>query len=253
MLRVDPNNPRAAEVRDRLAARIDLSALPEELCLVVGGDGWMLQCIRELGTAPIYLGLNAGRVGFLLNDTNGGTEVLDRVARALAEGRWSAVGFPLLRFSATSTDGAEIAGVAVNDVYVERMSGQIAHLRVDLEGVTVLDRLVCDGLIVATALGSTAYSFSAGGVPSHPLVQAMQVTPICPHVPRISPVVLPPTTTVAVEALDPARRPVRVVSDGVEQGPIRRMAVDWAHQEVRLAFLEGHHITRTLIRKVLKG
>ncbi len=248
MLRVDPHNPRATGLAEELRRRLDLAALPDDLHVVIGGDGWMLQCIREGGDAPTYLGLNAGSLGFLLNDVDD----LDRVAAALRAGDWSTHAFPRLALSAVSPDGRRASALAVNDLYVERSSGQSAHLRLHIDGEPVIDKLVCDGLIVSTALGSTAYSFAAGGVPCHPLVRAMHVTPISPHVPRLSPFTVPADARIAVEALAVAKRPVRAVADGEEHGPVARVEVARAPREVRLAFLEGHAFTRTFIRKILR-
>jgi NAD+ kinase len=248
MLRVDPRNPRAEVLRRALASRVSLSSLPDELCLVMGGDGWMLACIRELGPDRIYLGLNAGHLGFLLNDTDD----LDGVAAALAGNCWSAHTFPRLALSAEGVDGSTYSALAVNDLYVERSTGQTAHLRLAVDGQTVVDRMICDGLIVATALGSTAYTYSAGGVPCHPTAQVLQVAPICPHAPRLSPVVLPLKAQIEIEALASHRRPVRVVADGQDLGLVTRVRVAEGGSDVRLAFLDGHDFTRTLIEKVFR-
>jgi NAD+ kinase len=250
MLRVDPHNPRAAALHERLSAFLDEERISEEVCLVVGGDGWMLSCIRELGAAPIYLGLNAGQLGFLLNDVSDPADV----AAAIAEGAWRVQGFPRLEMEAWDPGARLISAVAVNDLYVERRTGQVAHLSVKVDGQQVVERLVCDGLLVATALGSTAYTFSAGGALCHPLVRALLLTPICPHSPRLSPMVLPMESRVEVEVLSADRRPVRAVADGVDHGPVVRMAAGCAvGQDIRLAFLADTNRTRTLIRKVLRS
>ena len=248
MLRVDPRNPRARALHDALEQLVDLRMLPPELCLVFGGDGYMLACIRELGPEPVYLGLNAGMLGFLLNDG----EDLDAVADCLERQDWAARSFPRLALSAEGPDGQRYAAHAVNDLYVERSTGQTAHLRVRVDGTTVVERLICDGLIAATALGSTAYTYSVGGVPCHPTAGVLQLAPISPHAPRLSPVVLPLGARVEVEALAPERRPVRVVADGQDLGPAVRVSVDASAPPVRLAFLGGHNFTETLISKVLQ-
>lgn len=246
---VDPRNPRAHVLLEALGRRMDLTALPPTLALVFGGDGWMLQSIRTHGPGLTYFGINAGRLGFLLND---GVD-LDALAQALSTGRYRSFAFPQLRLQAWNAAGEPLEAEAVNDIYLERSTGQTAHLAVTVDGQPAVERLVCDGLIVATALGSTAYSYSAGGVPCHPRVQAMHVTPIAPHAPRLAPVVLPLDSVVDVEALSVEKRPVRVVCDGVEQGPAVRLRVSRAEDDVRLAFLNTHAFTATLIGKVLKA
>lgn len=252
MICLDPRNPQAASLLESLSALTDLRALPEELAVVLGGDGWMLRCIREHGPDRVYLGLNAGHLGFLLNDAKDAAGVA-HAAGALRERRWCTWSFPRLRLEADDEQGAPLAADAVNDVYVERSSGNVARLGLRIDDVTVVEKMSCDGLIVATGLGSTAYSYSAGGVPCHPLLRAVHVTPICPHAPRLSPLSLPEDTRVEVEVLDPLYRPVRVVADGVDLGSVTRIRVLRAERDVRLAFLEGHDFTATLVRKILRS
>ncbi len=252
MICLDPRNPQAASLLEALSRELDLDRLPEELCLVIGGDGWMLRCVREQGPDRVYLGLNAGHLGFLLNDVQG-ADGLTRAARAIEEGRYRPYPFPRLRMEATTVDGERREALAVNDVYVERSSGHTARLSLRIDGVTIVEQMACDGLIVATGLGSTAYSFSAGGVPCHPLVRALQVTPICPHNPRLSPFSLPESTSIEIAVLDHALRPARVVADGVEHGTIRELRVARAEPDIRLAFLEGQELTATLVRKILRA
>lgn len=249
MLRVDPNNPKAVVLHQRLAAAVNFEQLPETLCVAIGGDGWMLQCIQELGPQFEFLGLNAGHLGFLLNDT----ENLDPVINALNHGTWETHLFPMLELRAERPSGDVITTIAANDIYVERRSSNTAQLSVTINDLIVVERMVCDGIIVSTGLGSTAYGYSAGGLPCHPLVRAIQVTPICPHAPRLSPVLLPIDATVIIQSLKSEIRPVAAVADGVECGPVNRISVGRAKQDLSLAFLSGHHFTRTLIRKILRN
>jgi NAD+ kinase len=252
-LAVDPRNPKAAAlagaVVEGLRARgSSLAVLDPGVTLVVGGDGWMLRCVHDGGPARVYLGLNAGHLGFLLNDAAD----LDGLVARLAAGAWSAHTFPRLRMEALGTDGTTRVTHALNDLYLERSSGQTAHLALEIDGEPLVERLVCDGIIVATALGSTAYSLSAGGVPCHPALRATLITPICPHAPRLSPVLLPPEATVRVTARHPERRPVRAVADGVDLGPVSAMTAG-PGDAVSIAFLDGHAFTRTLVGKVLRS
>lgn len=247
-LAVDPHNPRAADIVRRLTPHVDLEALGAEICVVVGGDGFMLATVRDRGPGPVYLGLNAGRLGFLLNEVHDEAQVADQL-RAAA---WRVSDFPRLRLTATRPDGSTITALAVNDLYMERATGQTAHLQVSIDGDVVVSRLICDGMLVSTALGSTAYSYSAGGVPCHPRVRATLVTPIAPHVPRLTPLVLPTHAVVELLALDLGRRPVRAVADGVDLGPVTGMRIEDSGEEVRLAFFDTHDFTRAMFRKVLR-
>ncbi len=249
MLRIDPRNRQAEKLAQALGERVDLSGLPDELCVVVGGDGWMLETMRRIGPRATFLGLNAGRTGFLLNDVDD----LDRVAKALSEAKWRVWEFPRLNMSCwpQQKEATMRSDAAVNDIYLERMSGQTAHLRLDIDGVQVVDCLVCDGLVTSTPLGSTAYHFSSSGHACHPAVRAIHLTPICPHSPRLAPLTLPPDSVIRVEVMHPDKRPVRAVSDGVDHGPVRTLEVRQDAQSIRLAFLEAHDFTATLVRKIL--
>jgi len=242
-----------------LERHLDQAALPPDLCVVLGGDGTMLRAIRELGPDWTFLGLNFGRVGFLMNDV----ESPSAVRGLLAEGRYQVHDLPRLALTVWIEPAAgepgrgdgttALSAIALNDVFAERMTAQSCHLRVSIDGNIVVDPLVCDGLIVATALGSTAYSLSAGGPACHALLQSLHITPICAFAPRLLPIALPLTSRVEIEPLDLEHRPVRAVADGIGYPQVRRMRVENSGMGVRLAFLEGHDFTASLFRKVLLG
>jgi NAD+ kinase len=244
----DERNPRARVLRDALLERLGLGwTPPEPVSLVLGGDGFLLHTVAELGTARTWLPLNAGTLGFLMNDVTD----LDVVARELADGNWRVIAFPMVEASIVHTDGTSTTASAVNDVYLERMTGQAARLRVRVSGVTVVDQLVADGLIFATALGSTAYAFSAGGQPMHPLLEVLQITPICPHRPKLPSVALPVNVVASVEVEEQDRRPVRVVVDGRARDHVARVTVQLRPGAVRLAYLAHHDFTHQLLEKVV--
>ena len=249
MICLDPQNPVARALHDRLMDRIDLARLPDELCLVLGGDGFMLETIRKQGPGRVFLGLNAGRVGFLLNDP----EDFESTIEAIEANAWTVHTFPRLAMRAIPANATEpMEALAVNDVYLERMSGQTAHLRITIDRVEVVDRLVCDGIIASTALGSTAYHFSASGHACHPGVRAIHLTPICAHSPRLAPITLPAEATIAFDVVQPEKRPVRAVADGVGHPNVARIEIQRADVDVRLAFLDGHDFTATLVDKILR-
>ena len=247
MLKSDPSSEKAQAFAKALLEKMDLSELPEEVCIVIGGDGYLLSVIAEEGPEYIYLGLNSGSLGFMLNDVEDFTASVEQIR----SGSWSVNSVPRLLMDATSPTGEKFSSLALNDVYLERMTGQTTHLRVWVDGVLAVERMVCDGLIVSTALGSTAYSFSAGGAACHPNLRLMHLTAICPHVPRFPPISLPLDSVVEVEVLDSHKRPARVVTDGIDHPEAMRLKIVHAQDDIRLAFLDQHDATATLIRKVI--
>ena len=248
VLRYDTNSSRAIELLGRLKEHIALESLPQDLCLVIGGDGYMLRVISELGQGYTYLGINSGRLGFMLNRPND----LAETAELLKRGAWRTLSVPRLQMTATTEQGGKVTGLALNDAYLERASGQTAHLRVEVNGVEIVERIVCDGVIVSTALGSTAYSFSAGGPICHPTLRHIQVTAISAHSPRLPPIVLPSSATVEITALETEKRPVRVVTDGIDHPGVTGVSVRDGNSDIKLAFLEGHDTTASLIETMLK-
>jgi NAD+ kinase len=247
VLRFSSESPRARDIADALAEADG----PDDMCLVVGGDGAMLRAIQRYGNEPAYLGVNGGHLGFLMNDFYGTTEEIAAEVRALlASQHWSIQAFPRLRMRAVGAHG-EHEAFAVNDVYVERQA-QTCHLSVEVDGVEVVRQMVADGIVTATPLGSTAYSFSAGGTAAHPLVKAIHLTAICPHTPRLQPILLPPTSKIHIEVLDPAQRPARAVADGVAYEDVYAVEIESSGDFVRLVYREGHDFTATMIRKILR-
>ena len=255
MIHVDPRNTAAGTLHARLVAALPDLADPgwsdPEVDLVIGGDGFMLQTLADgldSGRDRTMLGLNAGRIGFLMNDT----EAWDRVIDGLTRRAWTTYTFPTLRAQIRLDDGSVTAVRAINDVAVERSGGQTAHLAVSVDGRRIVDRLVADGLIVSTALGSTAYTFSAGGPAAHPTLRLLAVTAVSPHHPRLAPFLLPDDATVEVAVHDGHRRPVRIVADGQSRDDVLGVHIGIGPDTVRLAWLDGHDHTARIVAKILR-
>jgi len=242
----DPRNPVAVRNAATLAALLDGEDLGDQT-IVIGGDGFLLHTVDRLGLDRTYIGLNAGRVGFLLNDVDDWT----RVAQQLRDRSVVASAFPVLEASYVTPEGHEGRATAINDLYLERASGQTARLALSVDGSQVVETLVADGIVVATALGSTAYTFSAGGPPCHPALQVLTVTPICPHQPRLSAFALPPSARVQVDVLHGERRPVRAIADGREIGQVRSVTIGYGHRQIRLGYFPNHDFTARMVRKIL--
>jgi|GEM_PF-3866073 len=247
MLLIDPHNPRAIEIHNQLSRLTDFSTLPFHV--VFGGDGWMLQSIRTHGHDTPFFGVNAGTLGFLLNSNAN----LQRIADCLTDQTWQIHEFPLLELRGHSPHGNQIHGYAANDIYVARMAGVAANLQIDINGQSIVEKLICDGLIAATSLGSTAYSASAGGSPAHPLLSGTHITPICPHTPQLRSFIIPSEAVLSVKVLHPERRPCQVVGDGFSYGEVHNLTITHAQHKVRIAFLSDNNFTERMVRKILRA
>lgn len=245
MIVADPRNPLAQTLLDSLLERIP--AMPDDVVIVIGGDGFMLRTVKAHGYDNTYLGLSAGHLGFLLNDVDD----LDRVAAHLEEGSWTAHSFPLLRADVHDADEQVFTDFAINDVYLERATGQTAKLRITIDDHLAVESLTCDGIVVSTALGSTAYNYSAGGPACHPLLGVTLVTAICPHRPRLAPFALHEDAVLRIEVIHPDRRPVRAVVDGRGREEARWVQIRSARKSVKIAYFDDHDFTSRMVGKIL--
>jgi NAD+ kinase len=116
----------------------------------------------------------------------------------------------------------------------------------------IVDRLVADGVVVSTALGSTAYTYSAGGPACHPTLPILALTAICPHHPRLAPVMLPESAKIRVQVLDVEKRPVRGVNDGRTADGAVGATIRVSPNRVHFAWLEGHDLTTRMVRKIMR-
>lgn len=249
MIVADPYNAQGTELATFLKEEVPELEADGDLVVAIGGDGFMLHTIQRVGLQPTFLGLNAGRIGFLMNDVNGKR---DKVIELLKKRAWSVTEFPLLDGQFDRASGEPLTVKAINDVVLERDGGQTSHLRIRVDDHVVVDRLVADGVIFSTALGSTAYAFSAGGPAIHPTLRAMQITPICPHHPRLSPILLPEGVVAEVSMLDAHRRPVRALADGTNYHQVVSATIRMSDERVRIAWLSGHDFTGKMVQKILR-
>ena len=218
----------AQEAARRLRAVSTFVELKEaELIIALGGDGFMLQTLHGMlenhRNLPIF-GMNLGTVGFLMNEWR--LEGLDqRLDRAKA--------FKVnpLRMLATTVSGEQVTLPAINEVSLLRETRQTAWLELSVDNRVVIPELVCDGALVATPAGSTAYNLSAQG-PILPLGSALvALTPISPFRPRRwRGAILPERTRVKMRVIDPVKRPVSAVADQREVRDVAQVeiAVDYA-------------------------
>ena len=218
---ISSDTPEAQQGLELIQSRYSCVPVEEaEAIVVLGGDGFLLQSLhRHLHTGLPFYGMNRGTVGFLLNEFRE-DELLERINRA--------EGHPLfpLRMEALNVEGETHRALAFNEVALLRNSQQSANLRVRINDRQRLDKLVCDGIIVATPAGSTAYNLSARG-PIIPLESnLLALTPVSPFRPRRwTGALLPRTTKVEFEVLEPDRRPVSASADSFEVKNVCRVTV----------------------------
>lgn len=211
----------AHDARTALVARYD-GCDPDKADVIValGGDGFMLETLHRhmARRVPIY-GMNRGTVGFLMNDYRD-DDIPARIARSRA------VVLHPLRMAARCVDGGSAEALAVNEVSLLRETRQTAKLRISVDGVVRIEELICDGALVATPAGSTAYNLSVGG-PIIPLgANLLAVTPISGFRPRRwRGALLNHTARVTIDILEATKRPVSAVADSTEVRDVQQVEI----------------------------
>lgn len=236
--------PAAQEAFASLTALYGQTAVDKASVIVaLGGDGFMLQTLHEEHWTglPVY-GMNCGTVGFLMN-TYSNEALPERLG--LAE---EAVLNPLA-MTAVGTDGTVTEALAINEVSLLRMGPQAAKLRILVDGKERMPELVCDGCLLSTPAGSTAYNYSAHG-PILPIgADVLALTAVAAFRPRRwRGALLPKAAVVRFEVLDPGKRPVRADAD-------TRPVTDVVSVEIRsepnvrhrILFDPGHGLEERLI------
>jgi NAD+ kinase len=203
--------PQARESEALLRAQHEFVGLDEaEAVIVLGGDGHMLQVLHQLledrRDIPAY-GINRGTIGFLMNGWNP-SELIQRLERA------KAFTVKPLSMTVATTGGQQFTLPAINEVSLLRETRQAAKIEVKVNGRPVIPELICDGILVATPAGSTAYNLSANG-PILPLDSSLlALTPISPFRPRRwKGAILPDRYVIRLEMLESSKRPVSAVAD----------------------------------------
>ncbi|OWU85044.1 inorganic polyphosphate kinase [Oceanicola sp. 22II-s10i] len=241
---VASNAVEAQAALSALLARYD--SVPEaeaDVIVALGGDGFMLHTLHRTQDliAPVY-GMNRGTVGFLMNEYSE-DGLLERVALAEEE-----VINPL-SMVATQTDGTERRALAINEVSLLRAGPQAAKLRISVDGKVRLEELVCDGALVATPAGSTAYNYSAHG-PILPIgADVLAVTAMAAYRPRRwRGALLPKTAHVTFDVLEPEKRPVMADADSRSVREVVKVEIrsepSISH---RILFDPGHGLEERLI------
>jgi len=221
----------------------DVSLGDADFIVALGGDGFMLQTLHATQglAAPVY-GMNRGTVGFLMNEFHA-KDLPDRLVEAVEE-----VINPLT-MTALCVDGAMHEALAINEVSLLRAGPQAAKLRITVDGKVRMKELVCDGALVATPAGSTAYNYSAHG-PILPIgSDVLALTAMSAFRPRRwRGALLPKRAVVRFDVIDAAKRPVMADADGKS---VRNVASVEIRSEPavrhRILFDPGHGLEERLI------
>lgn len=231
--------PEAQAALNELRRRYGDAGTNAELVVALGGDGHMLQTLHAfMGRGLSFYGMNCGSVGFLMNDYQA-DGLLERLAQAE-----SADIHPLL-MKARLAGGQQVEALAINEVSLLREIHQAAKIRIAVDGRVRMDELICDGILVSTPAGSTAYNLSAHG-PIVPIdAKLLPLTPISAFRPRRwRGALLHHDAEVRFEILEPDKRPVSATADHQEFRHVLDVTVA-LHREIsiRLLFDQGHSLS----------
>ena len=238
--------PEAREARARLSLQYgDIAPEDADVIVALGGDGLMLQTLhRNMDKPkPIY-GMNFGSVGFLMNEYS---EV--HLTERLAAARPSIL-HPLA-MTATDLKGDQTLARAINEVSLLRQTSQAAKMKISIDGAVRLDELIADGVLVSTPAGSTAYNLSVNGpiVPlGSPLMTLMPISAFRPR--RWRGALLPDHASVAIDILEPDKRPVAATADHFEIRRVARVEIATDHDTTLVLLHDpGHSLDERILRE----
>lgn len=243
---LNSGTPDAIIAAKGLEARYGQADLQDaEVIVALGGDGLMLQCLHRFmdRDVPIY-GMNLGSVGFLMNefDEEGLLERLEKAEKSCIHP---------LQMRTMDISGVMHEALAINEVSLLRQTHQTAKLRISIDGRERMKELICDGVLVATPAGSTAYNLSAHG-PILPInAPLLALTPLSPFRPRRwRGALLPQHAKVSIDIRSPQRRPVSATADTKEIRNAVSVEIyqDTSHSALML-FDEGHSLDERILRE----
>ena len=237
------------EARDalaRLEARYPTAPHDQaEVIVALGGDGFMLETLhRYMERAVPIFGMNCGTIGFLMNQYDE-DDLPARLAKAVR------VTLHPLAMTATTVDGEHVTARAVNEVSLLRESRQAAKLRISIDGVVRMEEMICDGVLVSTPAGSTAYNLSAYG-PIVPMgAQLLALTPISVFRPRRwRGALLSNKAKIGFDVLDAKKRPVSATADFTEVRDVARVDVREASEvSLHLLFDPEHNLEERIVKE----
>ena len=243
---ISSENPEAKQALKKFKERYKQSEVDvSDAIIAIGGDGMLLKALRNSLEANIpVFGLNKGNVGFLMNELS--YEDLEKRV-SIAD---KVVTHPL-KMKTNNIDNETVTESAVNEVSLSRQTHQAAHLKIIIDNKERLSELVCDGILVSTPIGSTAYNLSAHG-PIIPLnANILALTPISAFRPRRwKGALLPENVKIRIEILDFERRAVSATADNIEVRNIKKIEI-FADKTKTLTLLHdpGHSLDERIMKE----
>ena len=236
----------AKALHRKLEARYGRSSIDEaDVIVALGGDGLMLQTARRLINTgkPLY-GMHCGSVGFLMNDPNGAD-----LPRRLSSAEKSEI-HPLI-MRARPFQGKEQIALAINEVSMLRQTQKAGKLRISINNHIRMEELICDGALISTPAGSTAYNLSAHGAILPIDSPLLALTPLNPFRPRRwRGALLSNRAHIRIDVLDPENRPVAATADCTEVRDIEWVEVEEdASSSVLMLFDPGHNLDERILRE----
>ena len=243
---ISSENPEAKQALKKFKERYKQSEIDvSDAIIAIGGDGMLLKALRNSLEANIpVFGLNKGNVGFLMNELS--YEDLEKRV-SIAD---KVVTHPL-KMKTNNIDNETVTESAVNEVSLSRQTHQAAQLKIIIDNKERLSELVCDGILVSTPIGSTAYNLSAHG-PIIPLnANILALTPISAFRPRRwKGALLPENVKIRIEILDFKRRTVSATADNIEVRNIKKIEI-FADKTKTLTLLHdpGHSLDERIMKE----
>ena len=243
---ISSENPEAKQALKKFKERYKQSEIDvSDAIIAIGGDGMLLKALRNsLETNIPVFGLNKGNVGFLMNELSY-EDLEKRVSIAN-----KVITHPL-KMKTNNIDNETVTESAVNEVSLSRQTHQAAHLKIIIDNKERLSELVCDGILVSTPIGSTAYNLSAHG-PIIPLnANILALTPISAFRPRRwKGALLPENVKIRIEILDFKRRTVSATADNIEVRNIKKIEI-FADKTKTLTLLHdpGHSLDERIMKE----
>lgn len=234
-----------AALAELVARYGNVPAADADVIVPLGGDGFILQTMRRyIDTNLPFFGMNRGSIGFLMNKY-----AIDGLPARIASAQ--AVALHPLRMVARTEDGTARESLAINEVSLLRQTAQSARLKITVDDRIRMEELTCDGVMVATPAGSTAYNLSAHG-PILPIgANLMALTPVSAFRPRRwKGALLRHDATVNIDVIAPDRRPVAAAADNQEVRDIVHVQVrESRDQRLTMLFDPGHALDERILRE----